>query len=442
MSSRAHASSPQLEPGTTVELEVTGIAHGGVSVARHEGRVVFVADAIPGERVRARVTEARKKSFARATAVEVLDASPDRREHVWAEASVQRDPEHRAGGAEFGHIALARQRALKGQVLADAMQRFGGVQLTVENDAELEDTLAELVEAAPGDEEANGLGYRTRVRLHVDPETGAVGPYAARSRRVVPVASLPLADERIAQIAPLDETMPGVSTVDLVAPSADDPRMLLGLAGERGRAGEHDAVHELIEDRGFQVRAGGFWQVHREAPAVLFTAVRDAIDGLISAGRFDPAAGNLDLYGGAGLLAAAMAEAAGPGLKVTTVEAAPSATDDAAENLSELVGALALTARVDRHLAELLGAAAPVRERLRRGTVVLDPPRSGAGGAVTAQLVELAPANIVYVACDPVALARDTRSLREAGYELTGLRAFDIFPHTHHFESLAVFERA
>lgn len=430
-----------LEVGAEIELDVTGIAHGGVSVARHEGRVVFVADAIPGERVRARVTDAKKKSFARAVTTAVVDASEDRRDHVWDAASLERDPENRAGGAEFGHIALERQRTLKAEVLTDAMSRFGGVEFAAEDGEDLAETLAELVEAAPGDDETNGLGYRSRVRLHVDPETGAVGPYAARSRRVIPVDSLPLANEGIAQIAPLGDFMPGVATVDLVAPSADDPRMLLGMVGEKTRAGASDAVQELVEDRGFLVRAGGFWQVHREAPAVLFTAVRDAISELIEDGRFDPAAGNLDLYGGAGLLAAAMAEAAGPSLKVTTVESDEAATDDAAENLAELVGALALTARVDRHLAELLKAPASVRDRLRRGTVVLDPPRSGAGGGVTGQITELAPANIVYVACDPVALARDTKTLRESGYELTGLRAFDIFPHTHHFESLAVFER-
>ena len=430
-----------LEVGAEIELDVTGIAHGGVSVARHEGRVVFVADAIPGERVRARVTEAKKKSFARAVTVEAVEASEDRRPHVWDAAAIERAPEDRAGGAEFGHIALERQRALKAEVLTDAMQRFGGVEFAAEDGEDLAETLAELVEAAPGDDETNGLGYRSRVRLHVDPETGVVGPYAARSRRVIPVDSLPLANDGIAQIAPLGDVMPDVATVDLVAPSADDPRMLLGMIGEKTRAGARDAVQELVEDRGFLVRAGGFWQVHREAPALLFSAVRDAISELIEDGRFDPAAGNLDLYGGAGLLAAAMAEAAGPGVKVTTVEAEEAATDDAAENLAELVGALALTARVDRHLAELLQAPASVRDRLRRGTVVLDPPRSGAGGAVTGQLVELAPANIVYVACDPVALARDTKTLRESGYELTGLRAFDIFPHTHHFESLAVFER-
>ncbi|WP_371414070.1 class I SAM-dependent RNA methyltransferase [Leucobacter sp. wl10] len=462
MSSRAPSARPSLEIGETIELEVTGIAHGGVSVARHDGRVVFVADAVPGESVRARVTDAKKKSFARATTVEVLEASRDRRPHVWAEADLARDPEDRAGGAEFGHIALERQRTLKAEVLADAMRRFGGVRLAAEEGEDLADALSELVEPAPGDAagglagvhhasapgladthhaSAPGLGYRTRVRLHVDPRTGAVGPYAARSRRVITVDSLPLATPGINQIAPLHDLMPGVDAVDLVAPAADDPRMLLTLSGEKGRAGEHDAIRELVEDRGFVVRAGGFWQVHREAPAVLFTAVRDAISDLADDGRFDPAAANLDLYGGAGLLAAAMAEAAGPGLRVTTVETDAGATDDAAENLSELVGALALTARVDRHLAELLRAAAPVRERLRRGTVLLDPPRSGAGGAVMGQIAELSPAGVVYVACDPVALARDTGTLRDAGYELTSLRAFDIFPHTHHFETLAVFQR-
>lgn len=442
----------QLEVGDEVELEVTGIAHGGVCVARHDGRVVFVADTIPGERVRARVTEAKKKSFARAVTVDVLEASQDRREHVWAEASVARDPDERPGGAEFGHIRLPAQRALKAAVLADALKRFGGLELAAEDGDDIGAALADLIEPTPGDEEPvgfeemtgarePGLAYRTRVRLHVDPETGAVGPYAARSRRVIPVESLPLATAGVGAIAPLEGFDADATSLELIDPSGDDPRMLVTFAGAKERAGENDRVHELVEDRGFIVRAGGFWQVHREAPAVLFTAVRDAVAGLIDEGRFDPAASNLDLYGGAGLLAAAMAEAAGPGLKVTTVEFDEGATDDAAENLSELVGALALTARVDRHLAELLKAPSSVRDRLRRGTVVLDPPRSGAGGEVTGQLVELAPANIVYVACDPVALARDTKTLRDAGYHLAELRAFDLFPHTHHFESLAVFQR-
>jgi len=440
--------STALAVGDIVELDITGIAHGGICVARHEGRVVFVSDTIPGERVRARVTEARKKSFARAATLEVLTASPDRQPHVWTEAALERDPAQRAGGAEFGHIRLPRQRTLKAEVLLDALRRFGGL-----DDSDLARVGAgpDLVEAAPGDDEADGLGWRTRVRLHADPETGAVGPYAARSRDVIPVDSLPLANDEIGFLAPLGERRTEIESIDLVAPSGDDSRMLIRQTGERFPAGANDRVHELVRatdpetgeayELEFAVRAGGFWQVHREAASVLFSAVRGAILELMSAARFDPAASNLDLYGGVGLFAAAMADAAGTSLKVTTVESDERATDDAAENLAELVGALAVTARVDRYLADLLSAPAPVRDRLRRATVVLDPPRSGAGGEVCAQLGELAPANLVYVACDPVALARDTRTLRGLGYELQSIGAFDLFPHTHHLEALAVFTR-
>src|SRR5690349_6455973 len=107
--------------GREVELDVTNIAHGGISVARLEGRVVFVADAIPGERVLARITEDDKPRFWRADAVRVLEPSPHRRPHVWPEASIDRDPESRPGGADFGHIELAHQRELKRQVLTDAL---------------------------------------------------------------------------------------------------------------------------------------------------------------------------------------------------------------------------------------------------------------------------------------------------------------------------------
>lgn len=421
---------PDLSPGDDVELDVTGIAHGGICVARHEGRVVFVADTIPGERVVATITESQKKSFARAVATRVLEASPDRQDHVWAEASITHAPEGRVGGAEFGHIAPARQRELKAEVLIDALHRFGKT------------TVEATVDPLPGDEENGGLGWRSRVRLHVDAETGIAGPYAARSRRVIPVTSLPLADESVNLLAPLGDYMPDVRSIDLVAPSGDDPRMLLTYDGSRERNGEHDLVRELVGEREFLVRAGGFWQVHREAPLALFEAVRDAIRDLAAVGRFDPAASNLDIYGGAGLLTAAMIEAGGEQVKVTTVEADPGATDDAAENLASFVGALAVTERVDGYLRTLISRANQVAlARMRGATVVLDPPRSGAGGAVTRSLIELAPANLVYVACDPVALARDTATLSAAGYSLASLRAFDLFPHTHHFESLAVFTR-
>src|ERR1700712_3325783 len=110
--------------GKELDLEVTNVAHGGISVARHDGRVIFVSDAIPGEVVRARVTEASKKSFWRAETVSVLTPSQFRQPHVWSAASIERDPVDRAGGAEFGHIRIDHQRELKRQVLADSLQRM------------------------------------------------------------------------------------------------------------------------------------------------------------------------------------------------------------------------------------------------------------------------------------------------------------------------------
>lgn len=433
-----------VEPGPTLELEIERIAHGGVAVAHHEGRVVFVADAIPGELVRAQVVDAGRERFWRAETVEVLRASPDRRAHVWPEASVDRAPERRAGGAEFGHIRMPRQRALKAEVLRDALARFGGVEV----DVEVEPVAAAL---APDVDEAAGTGWRTRVRLHVAPD-GTVGPFAARSHTVVPVTSLPLAVPELAAIAPLDpldRAFPGARWIDLVAPSGGRPEVVVREHPPRGRdrarsAGRPDGggdardttrpvVTELVGDRSFAVDRDGFWQVHRGAAATLTRAVQQLVD----ADRFDPAAENQDLYGGVGLLAAALGDRFGPSVRITTVEADVRATLHAGENLAEWVGARALTGRVDAYLDELAGATDAARHGLGGATVVLDPPRSGAGRGVVDRLADLAPAQVVYVACDPVALARDVGLFRERGFELEALRAYDLFPNTHHVEAIA-----
>lgn len=414
---------PRLD-GPVLELDVERIAHGGVAVARHEGRVVFVADAIPGERVRARVTDTAKAKFWRAETLDVLEASPDRREHPWAEAGVDRAPERRAGGAEFGHIAMSRQRELKREVLVDALARFGGV----EQDVEVEAVDPAL---APGADPELGTGWRTRLRLQVDAE-GRVGPYAARSHRVVPVASVPLAVPELAALAPLDERFPGARSVDLVAPSLGNPWVVVD-TGETTRGGRQ-RIEEQVGDRSFRLDRGGFWQVHRGAAATLSAAVQDLVDDEL----FDPRAANHDLYGGVGLLAAAIGDRFGDAVRITSVESDARATEHAGANLADWVGARAVTGRVDRYLDELAAAVSPSeRERLRAATVVLDPPRSGAGRQVVERLAALAPRQFVYVACDPVALARDVGIFAEHGYRLDAIRAFDLFPNTHHVEAVA-----
>jgi tRNA/tmRNA/rRNA uracil-C5-methylase (TrmA/RlmC/RlmD family) len=401
--------------GREIEVEATNMAHGGEAVARLDGRVVFVADAIPGERVVARVTEDSKKSFWRAETVRVLDASPHRRPHVWPEASVDRDPADRPGGADYGHIALEHQRVLKAGVLADALSRMAKVDREV------------VVEALPG--EADGTGWRTRERLHVA-DDGALGPYAARSHRVIPVTGLPLAVEAVRAHAPLAERMPGAGSVTVLAPSVGDgARLVIG-------AQKPAVIRERVGDREFRVDDTGFWQVHAAAPLTLSAAVQEAIDP----GLFDPKAANLDLYGGVGLLAAAVGDRFGDGVRITSVESDARATEHAAENLAEWLGAAVVTARVESYVRTLVDSAAD-RSRLAAATVVLDPPRSGAGAAVIDALAAVRPAQIVYVACDPVAFARDVALLADAGYDLAGLRAFDLFPHTHHVEAVGAFRR-
>ncbi|MDR2998585.1 MAG: RsmD family RNA methyltransferase, partial [Microbacterium sp.] len=165
----------------------------------------------------------------------------------------------------------------------------------------------------------------------------------------------------------------------------------------------------------------GFWQVHPLAASTLDGEVRAALEG-----RVDPDATHFDLYGGVGLFAAALADLGAT--DVVTVESDVRATAHAERNLAPL-DVQAVTARVDRFLASVPAGS-------RAGNIVLDPPRSGAGKAVVEAVHGLAPEAIVYVACDPVALARDLGTFRALGWEPDRLSAFDLFPHSHHFETV------
>jgi tRNA/tmRNA/rRNA uracil-C5-methylase (TrmA/RlmC/RlmD family) len=403
--------------GREIEVEATNMAHGGESVARFDGRVVFVADAIPGERLIARVTDDSKPKFWRAETLRVLEPSPHRRPHVWAEASLDRDPAGRPGGADYGHIDLAFQRELKGRVLSESLARMAKVDRDVR------------VEALPGAED--GTGWRTRERLHVS-DNGTLGPYAARSHNVIPVTDLPLAVDAIREHAPLTERMPGAGSVQILAPSVGEgARLVIG-------AQKPTVIRERVGNREFRVDDTGFWQVHAGAPEALTAGVQGAID----ADLFDPKAANLDLYGGVGLLAAAVGDRFGDAVRITSIESDERATEHAAENLADWLGAAVVTARVEAFVRGLAAASAVERSRLAAGTVVLDPPRSGAGAAVLAAITAVTPAQIVYVACDPVAFARDVALLAQAGYELRALRALDLFPHTHHVEAIGTFARS
>lgn len=407
------ASAPaDADVGTVVELHVGPPAHGGHCVARAAGRVVFVRHALPGEVVRARLTEVGSaRRFWRADAVEILEPSPDRVPSVWPAAGPGG-----VGGGELAHVALPAQRRWKAQVVAEVLGRIGRIQREV------------VVEEAPGDDARNGLGWRTRVVLTADAR-GRAGMHRYRSREVVRLASMPLASPAIAALDLVDRRWPPGSRIEAVAPSTGG-RVLVLVDGEPLRGDRRSVRERVVTAAGtfeYKVVGSGFWQVHDQAPALL-------VDEVLRAGAVGDGSHVLDLYAGAGLFTVPLAAVVGPQGRVDAVEGDERGVRAARRNVHDL-------RQVHVHhgdVADLLGTL-PVREE---EVVVLDPPRAGAGAEVTAAVLARRPARVVYVACDPAALARDLHVASPHGYRLTALRAIDLFPHTHHVECIAVLEPA
>lgn len=381
------------------------IAHGGHCVARHEGRVIFVRHALPGELVRVQLTDQSSKRFWRGDAVEIVEPSPDR---VAAPCAISGPGG--CGGCDFQHVELAAQRRLKAGVVAEQLQRLAGVDWAVE------------VEAVPDTGAGAGLGWRTRMRYHVD-DSGHAGLRGHRSHQVM---ALPAAGCLIAAPAAnlVDHGWTAGAEVELVAAASGPARLVDGVLQQGPRS-----VTEQAAGRHWQVDAGGFWQVH---PAAADTLVAAVLRGL------QPEAGEraFDLYCGVGLFAGALADA---GLRVWGVEANRLAIDHARQNLADCGDRVRFTASsVERLLSRPVG-----RGGLPGTTdlVVLDPPRTGAGAEVINLIAARRPRAIAYVACDPAALARDVKIAADAGYRLSELRAFDLFPMTHHVECVALLEQ-
>lgn len=377
-------------------LTVGPVAHGGHCIARMGddvgGRVVFVRHALPGERVRVQITDTSHDRFWRGDAVEILEAHPDR---VQPPCPIARPGG--CGGCDFQHVTLAGQRRLKTAVVAEQLRRLAGIDWT-----------GEVESVQPG----SGLGWRTRMRYHVD-ASGRVGLRAHRSHEVVPVPAggCPIAAPAAAAV--VQETWrPGAELQ--VAQTGEELSVVEDGELRRGPA----VLTERAAGHAFDVAAAGFWQVHLAAAQTLVSAV---LDGL----RPEPGERAFDLYCGVGLFAAVLADV---GCQVWGVESDGTAVGHARSNVE---AARFTRGRVEQTLPRL-----PRRTDL----VVLDPPRTGAGRRVLEQTCARGPRRIAYVACDPAALARDLAYAAAAGYAPTSIRAFDLFPMTHHVECVAILE--
>ncbi|WP_406185316.1 class I SAM-dependent RNA methyltransferase [Streptomyces sp. NBC_01006] len=426
--------------GEEYEVEVGPVAHGGHCIARtSDGRVLFVRHTLPGEKVVARVTEGEADSrFLRADAITVLDASKDR-----VEAPCPYAGPGKCGGCDWQHAKPGAQRRLKGEVVAEQLLRLAG--LTPE-EAGWDGT----VMPAEGDKLPAGQvpQWRTRVQYAID-EDGRAGLRKHRSHDIEPVDHCMIAAPGVSELGIEKQDWPQMATVEAIAATGSQDRQVVLTPRPGGRlplveldkpvsvlrveekdGGVHRVhgrpfVRERADGRTYRVGMGGFWQVHPQAADTLIKAV---MQGLM------PRKGEmaLDLYCGVGIFAGALAERLGETGAVLGIESTKRAVEDARHNLADFP-----RVRIEQGKVESVLPKTGITEC---DLVVLDPPRAGAGKQTVRHVAGLSARRIAYVACDPAALARDLAYFKEAGYKPRTLRAFDLFPMTHHVECVAILE--
>ena len=377
--------------GQRVAVTIEKVAHGGHFIARHEGAVIFVRHAIPGEECTIEISSV-GSSFNRGDVISVEKPSVDR---VTPPCSYA----HRlgCGGCDFQHIEISAQRKLKSDVIREQFARIAKMEVDVE-----------VEEVGPA------LGWRTRATASVT-KSGKLGFISARSHNVIAIENCPITAPGIEFSTLAKKQWQAGEKIDLATSST----------GESYVTGESkEVMHEKVGNNVLEVSNDSFWQSHVNAPKVLTEIVSEYANA--QSGEHV-----LDLYGGVGLFTSALIDQVGPKGRIDLVEGSKSATADAKRNFAAHSNVNIVTASVERAITRIDGG----------DVVILDPPREGAGKEVISELARIAPRAIVYVACDPAALARDTTYLHEVGYSLKKMRAFDLFPMTHHIETVALYEQ-
>lgn len=405
---------------TELTLTTGPAANGGSCVARHDGRVVFVRYALPGETVRVNVFDERG-SYWHAEVVEVLEASGDRIDSLCPIAGV-----HGAGCCDLAFAEPEAARRLKGSVVANQLSRLGGFTWRDEETA-----IAEPVGAG------DVLGWRTRVRLDTTAD-GRAGLHRYHSAELVTELECGQLPADLTDGLAAMRWTPGAH-VHAVLDS--DGRRHIVQSGPKATvrngspaAGPKNPTRVVEGDYEVVQRVGGrrwmlpvtaFWQAHRDAPALYSGLVADW-SGL------QPGMTAWDLYGGAGVFAAALAGQVGPGGRVLTVDTSRGASRAARGALADLPWVEIVTDSVRRALSARPG---------RPDVAVLDPPRTGAGRDVIGALTATGVPRVIHIGCEAASFARDIGLYLGHGYTVEELRVFDSFPLTHHVECVAVLTR-
>ncbi|MCI0801524.1 MAG: 23S rRNA (uracil(1939)-C(5))-methyltransferase RlmD [Chloroflexi bacterium] len=385
------------QQGDRVTLLLTSWGRLGEAMAEFDGRNVFVAGGIPGERVVAEVVKVHRK-YVSAKVVEVLEASPDRVEPPCPYYGV-------CTGCQWQHLSYDAQLKTKREKVTDALRRVGG----------LEDPPVSEVIPSP-----DQYGYRNHARFTINRE-GALGFVNRETRQFLRIEKCLLMhdgvntlleglQDRCGETTQLSIRAGKYSGDYLIQPYLVHPDIKIPTGQKR--------YTESVDGRNFDVSSPSFFQVNVDQAAAAANLVRDRL-------HLTPDDVLLDAYTGVGTFAILLA----PSVKqVIAVEESSAAVADAKQNAGELQNLDFILGRTEDVLRNL-----PVKPDV----VVLDPPRSGCQPRALESLIELAPSRVAYISCDAETLGRDLKILCQGGYRLDEVAPLDMFPQTHHVECVA-----
>ena len=378
---------------SSLEVEIERILPGGYGLAHSAGHTIFVSLAAPGDRLRVRV-ERQQGNVLFASIEEILVASPERIEPPCPYFG-------RCGGCDFQQLTYEHQLAAKAEIIRDCLHRI----------ARLPHVPEIVVTPSPRE-----WRYRMRATWQIDPDEQTIGYYERGSRRVCDVADcavvVPQLEETLERLRKTEwhEFPPGLKHLDVVAGEN-------GVSLAPAFAEFETAELELkLADEVYNYSAEAFFQVN---PGLLAPLIEFALSDVSGEAA-------IDLYCGVGLFTLPLARRFE---RVTGVEANPIAVRFAKRNLQR--------AQLENVRVVHAGVAEWIRGRaLRSDFVLLDPPRAGAESAVIKGIVDSRAPRVSYVSCDPATLARDLKKLMAGGYVIEALRAYDLFPQTHHVETV------
>jgi 23S rRNA (uracil1939-C5)-methyltransferase len=406
----------------TVSVELTTMAHGGDALGRHDGKVVFVPYAIPGERVRAEITDDRGH-YAFARLVEVLASSPERTDPPCPYFGAGK-----CGGCQWQHITYEAQLRLKREILVDQLERIG----------EVEDPVV-----LPPVADDEGWAYRNHAQFHPAEEGGLGFQRAGDVGGIMPVDyCLILHPELSALYDLIDLNVEGLKRLVLrVGTTTGDRLVGFEMEEDKPPAVEVDETVScvlLLEEGGYanligdnflrekaagqtyRISASSFFQVNTAQAEKLVASALEYLDVGVEETV-------LDAYCGVGLFTLPLTKRAE---LVVGIESSPSAVDDLLVNSEDVENVEIIEGPVEDVLPEI---------RVEVDAVLLDPPRGGVDRHAIDALAEMAPGRIVYVSCDPATLARDAKRLGKKGYRLAEVQPVDLFPQTYHVESVSLF---